>query len=400
MNILVIDDEWPEVYSGKAVRILNVFRLLRGQHTLHFLYIGDQPPKNLHLIKDIFSSVSSLDLSLSGGSWPGRLFNLLRVMPGDYAPWRFRRDFLRVCDNLIRILQEKKIDLIHCFSYFVAQFPASVAGVPKIWDVADSLYLTYVRKITAQGGKRDWKEWLRARMLFNFEHRHIARFDRTIFVSAGDAAVHRRYGSRTVLIPNGVDLDYFSPQRLSEDYPSVIFTGHMSFQPNVAAVMFFVSNILPLVHKEFPQLKFYVVGAQPSLEIQDLQARKGVIVTGFVNDVRPYLSKAMVFVSPMVNGSGIKNKLLQAMAMRKPIISTTLGAEAIDYVPNKDFMIADQPDRFAQELIELLSNREKRDFLAENGRRLVEEKYSWNKAIERYNSIYKIFGIKHNEQGI
>lgn len=387
MNILVIDDEWPALYSGKALRVINVFKKMEGRHQAHFLYIGDKPPVNTELIKDIFSSIDSIYLSLDAGDRIGRILNLLFLKPGDYAPWRYRKEYKKAGEQLQKIVEDKKIDIIQNFSYFFAQYAMGLNGCAKIWDVADSLYLTLRRKI--QVNKLGPKALLYAQKLFNYEDEIIKKYDKTVFVSASDAEVHGKIKKRTVLVPNGVDLDYFSALTITEDYPSVVFTGHMSFNPNVEAVLYFVKEILPLVREKFTALKFYIVGAEPNNEIMSLNGKDGIIVTGFVDDVRSYLAKASVFVSPMVNGSGIKNKILQAMAMRKPIISTTLGVEAIKYKADRDVIIADTPQEFAARLIQLLENKEKRDAIAGNGRQLVEKEYSWDMAVDRYEALYK-----------
>ena len=387
MNILVIDDEWPSEYSGKWVRIVNVFKRIRKDHQVHFLYIGEKPEKNTHLIKDCFASINAIDFSIDKGSFSGRLINLMLMKPGDYARWRYK-DKLQAVQRQIRdILTGKKIELMQVFSYYSAEYVSDFKRIPKIWDVADSLCLTLKRKIKLN--KLGFGQKIYARKLYNFEREMISLFEKTIYVSEGDAAVHEGLKEKIVVLPNGVDLDYFKPMETEEDCHSLIFTGHMSFNPNVQAVLYFRKEILPLVRKAFQEIKFYVVGAEPTKEILELNGKDGIIVTGFVDDVRPYLAKATIFVSPMVNGSGIKNKILQALAMGKPVVSTTLGAEAIEYIKDKDFMIVDQPVQFAQALVNLLKSKDKRDILAKSGRMLVEKKYSWDNTVERYLALYQ-----------
>jgi len=389
-NILIIDDEWPSEYSGKWVRIFNLFKKFKIEHKLHFLYIGNKPEKNLYLIKDIFQSIDLIYFHADRGTFLGRIINLFLLKPGDYARWRYKNKLRIVQKQIKNILADRKIDLIQVFSYYSAEYVSDFKEISKIWDVADSLYLTLKRKIDLK--KLGFGQKIYARKLYNFEHEMIKKFDRTIYVSEGDAAIHDCLKEKISIIPNGVDLDYFRPNETVEEYPSLIFTGHMSFNPNVQAVLFFEREVFPFVKKNFPKIKFYVVGAEPNKEILELNGKAGVVVTGFVDDVRPYLSKATIFISPMVNGSGIKNKILQAMAMGKPVVSTALGAEALEYRKGEDLMIADEPDIFARVLKNLLEDREKRNILGINGRRLVEEKYSWDKAIEKYRLLFQ--GLK------
>ena len=389
MNILVIDDEWPALYSGKALRIIHIFKRMSNEHRFHFLYLGDRPQKGTELFGEIFSSVNIVHTFLAGGTLWGRVLNLLLLKPGDYVRWRHSKEYSLTKSGIKKIIKENSIDLVHVFSNFTAQYVADIKGVKKMWDVGDSLYLYLSRKNKSGLSLSSLRARFYAHKIYRYEQEMIQKFDRTVFVSRIDAQVHHNLREKILFSPNGVDLEYYKSDSFGSDYPSLIFTGHMKFSPNVDAVLFFAKEIYPLVRKGFPSIKFYIVGAEPVTSIAALDGKNGIVVTGFVDDIRPYLGKATVFVSPMISGSGIKNKLLQAMAMRKPIVSTTLGAEAMSLTPGRDLILADAPVQFADALKQFLNNEEMRNKFAENGRRIVESTYSWETVAQQYDKWYR-----------
>ncbi len=195
-------------------------------------------------------------------------------------------------------------------------------------------------------------------------------------------------------IANGVDTEYFHPQAFTsmEEESSLVFTGSMDWLPNEDAVLFFCKDILPLIWKDKPEVKFYVVGKAPSSAIQEL-ARKDprIIVTGRVDDVRPIMAKAKVFVVPMRVGGGTRLKILEAMAMQKAVVSTKVGAEGIQYTEGKNILIGDSPEAFAKQVIAALNDSAKTTEIGILARDLVCRQYDWNSIGERLWSIYAKF---------
>ncbi len=238
--------------------------------------------------------------------------------------------------------------------------------------------------------------------LYSFIQWHkLARFERDLClkvdcvaaVSKHDAAALHALDSRIqpAIIPNGVDVEYYSPAAESSGQlpadPTLVFTGKMDFRPNVDAALWFAREILPLVRREFPGARVSLVGQRPAPSVQALAARQGVEVTGAVPDTRPYIGGAEVYVVPLRMGGGTRLKVLEGMAMGRAIVSTSLGAEGIDYAPDRDLVIADSPDAFASAVVALLRNPERRRELGSNARRLAAEKYDWNKIIPLFESI-------------
>ena len=231
-------------------------------------------------------------------------------------------------------------------------------------------------------------QYLEAR---NREMRSYKNFNYCIVVTQRDKMILESYSQllNVEVIPNGVDISYFKPINVKEDFPSLIFVGDMSGLKNVNAVLYLYKKIYPEILKEYQNIKFYIVGRNPCSEIRKLSSDRSVIVTGYVKDVRPYLAKATVVVVPFLNGTGIKNKVLEAMAMERPVVTTSIGAYGINVTPNKNIIIADDPKEFAKRIVELLNDEQLRRKIAHNGRILVEANYSWEKVADALNELFE-----------
>ncbi|MDQ4035939.1 MAG: glycosyltransferase, partial [Chloroflexota bacterium] len=195
--------------------------------------------------------------------------------------------------------------------------------------------------------------------------------------------------ARVEVVPNGVDADRFSPHRDLKPSPStLVFVGAMSYPPNVAAMRYFTNEVLPIVRRARPDTRLTIVGRDPAPDVRAM-ASASVQVTGEVEDVRPYLAAASVFVAPMVSGSGIKNKVLEAMAMARPVVVTSLAVEGLPVHNGQNALVADGAAPLAAAIIRLLGNPEERTRMGEAGRSLVEQQYTWEACAARYEELYQ-----------
>ncbi|MCK5096762.1 MAG: TIGR03087 family PEP-CTERM/XrtA system glycosyltransferase, partial [Desulfobacteraceae bacterium] len=200
-------------------------------------------------------------------------------------------------------------------------------------------------------------------------------------------------------IPNGVDYEYFSPSagfnnlksRKENHNPIIVFTGAMDYYANIEGVTWFCHEILPGIKKEFPKIQFYIVGSNPVSKVKDLENIKGVNVTGFVDDIRPYYQFADVCVVPLRIAAGIQNKVLEAMSMAKPVVTTTKALEGIHAVIDEHILVEDDPLNFSNSVTMLLKNSEQRKTLGAKARSFVKQNFSWTinmKILERQLSLY------------
>jgi glycosyltransferase involved in cell wall biosynthesis len=197
-------------------------------------------------------------------------------------------------------------------------------------------------------------------------------------------------GARTLVIPNAADVEYYQPRATDPalDGRTVVFFGHLSYFPNVDGVTYFVREIWPRVTAVHPEARLKIIGRDAPRSIRDL-ARPGVELTGFVSDLRPHLAAATAVVVPLRLGGGTRLKIVEAMAMGKAIVSTTLGVEGIEAVPGRDLLVEDQPAAFADAVNRLLDERSFAVRLGQSARQLAVRRYAWSVAARALESFYR-----------
>lgn len=232
-----------------------------------------------------------------------------------------------------------------------------------------------------------YQQW---RKTWKYERSACRRFDLVIAVSVPDEQQMRNeYGlEHTAAVPTGVDVDYFSPSGIPSDKYNVVFTGSMDWLPNEDAMQYFIREIMPLVRKDIPELTLTVVGRNPYASLIELSKRdKRIVVTGRVDDVRPYIEQASVYIVPIRIGGGTRLKIYEAMAMGKPVLSTTVGAEGLPVTNNEDVMLADSAEAFAASLTTLLRDEKAAQALGDRGAKLVREKFGWRAVAESFAEL-------------
>ncbi|MBI4630847.1 MAG: glycosyltransferase [Chloroflexi bacterium] len=190
-----------------------------------------------------------------------------------------------------------------------------------------------------------------------------------------------------IIVPNGIFLsDYTSNFQLRTSNFQLVFTGKMDYRPNIDAVVWFANEIFPKIKNEIPEAQFIIVGQKPTQAVKSLKSINGIKVTGAVDDIRPHIGGATVYVAPLRMGGGTRFKLLEAMALKKPIVSTTIGAEGFAIQNGREMLIADDADSFAQATITLLRDETKRQALSEEGYEFV-KRYDWGEIVPTIEEI-------------
>jgi glycosyltransferase involved in cell wall biosynthesis len=234
-------------------------------------------------------------------------------------------------------------------------------------------------------------QWQKLR---RYETAVCQRVDQVIAVSEADKEILRKLGPgvEVTVIPNGVDTRAYDPE---QTYPlvlephSVVFTGKMDFRPNIDAVLWFCHQVLPLIKTQVPDVHFYVVGQRPPQRLRPLAEYPAVTLTGYVDDVKPYIAGAGVYVVPLRIGGGTRLKIMEAMALGKAIVCTSLGCEGYPVTSGRELAIADTPQDFARCVVELLGDAQRREELGRAGRRFVEERYDWRAIVPRLERVYE-----------
>ena len=226
-----------------------------------------------------------------------------------------------------------------------------------------------------------------AKLLARFEKQVARAVDASLFVSDEEAALFKRcsgsYAHTVYALHNGVDLDFFSPDADFEalgsgsESPALVFTGAMDYRPNIDAAVWMATEILPLVQRQLPQATFTIVGSNPAAAVQRLARRRGVRVTGRVDDVRPHIAAADISVAPIRIARGVQNKVLEAMAMAKPVVATPEAHSGISAEPGRDLIVAATAGEFVSHIVELAGDAKRRKDLGAAARERVEAEYSW-----------------------
>jgi sugar transferase (PEP-CTERM/EpsH1 system associated) len=238
----------------------------------------------------------------------------------------------------------------------------------------------------------------RLRRAYNrIEARRFERFERRLYGRIDGCAVPSRREAEALsmvapalavrAVPNGVDLDEFVPQPPNDASANIVFTGTMNYRPNADAAVHLVRDILPLIHRRRPDVHVLICGMDPPREVRVLAGPR-VEVTGWVADTRPYLASAAAIVVPLRSGGGTRLKVLEALAMSRPVVSTTLGCEGLEVTPETNVLLADDPESFAATVLRLLDHRRLGAELGRRGRELVEAAYSWDVAGAALDELY------------
>ncbi len=281
-------------------------------------------------------------------------------------------------------------DFIHCAVLRPEGF--SAASVCFTHNVEAEIYGRHVSATSNALMRRVWAGQ-HAKML-RFEQHELRRFSSVVAVSERDAHFFReRFGLTTVeTIPTGVDLDYFawrdSPPMDADHPPTVVFTGSMDWAANIDGIRFFLAEVWPRVLQEMPQARFVIVGrSPPAALVAQAQALQGVSCSGFVADVRPYVHGAHVFVIPLRVGGGTRIKAFEAMAMGCPVVSTAIGIEGLDIVPQEHFLLRDSAEDQARGVLDLLGDSALRRGLSTRARKRVEDRFGHRVAAQAFEQI-------------
>ncbi|PKO57625.1 MAG: hypothetical protein CVU24_18640, partial [Betaproteobacteria bacterium HGW-Betaproteobacteria-18] len=284
-----------------------------------------------------------------------------------------------------RKLCEGSFDLIFVYCSSMAQYVEGASHIPRVIDFVDVDSEKWQQYAGLASFPLNLLYRLESARLRSYERLIAERYQRCFFVSAKEAADFRQLvhgGAKVTAIPNGVDLERFSPSGGSYKPGTLVFTGAMDYFANADAVLFFVKDILPLVRQSVPGCTLLVVGRNPPASIRALPAKyPGVTVTGAVESVVDYVTASAVFVAPMRIARGVQNKILEAMAMGVPVVTTPLGHEGIEALAGRDIIVVEQPALFARQVVKLLTDPELRNTMSLSGRRGVEEHYDWAKQL-------------------
>jgi sugar transferase (PEP-CTERM/EpsH1 system associated) len=393
VNILFLAPRLPlPADTGGKIRTLNILKQLAKEHTVHlacFSFEADDP-KFSEDLKSLGVAVTLVPMKES---------TMIQKAIGLYfyaIPFSLAKYNTQQMDRAVKdLLKEQSFDAVHVDHLHMAHYIKHFPKIPRMLDEHNVEYKILERCSEVETSplkKHAYHD--QAVKMWAFEAEMAERFQCVFACSEDDRLLINKMTSGLVpihVVPNGVDTEFFQPQNKDvqlED--ALVFTGSMDWLPNDDAITYFCRDILPLIWQGKKDVKLYVVGKNPSAAVLELAAKDNrVVITGRVDDVRPYIERSKVFIVPLRIGGGTRLKILEAMSMTKAVVSTTIGAEGIQHTRDVDIALADHPQQFAQTIIELIDNPQRVADLGKEGRKLVCAKYDWNVVGEKLNGIYE-----------
>jgi sugar transferase (PEP-CTERM/EpsH1 system associated) len=387
-------------HQGAALRSYNLIKNLAPRHQISLLSFADGPnvPKRVDALAQYCAGVTTVPLPHRAGAQ-----RALSVLFSPLPDMAHRLPSVEFDNQLRMLLDRERFDVVQVEALEMAQYGLAVArSVPDparrvIFDDINAEYLLQRRAFEAD--IKQPSRWLGAlysliqwRKLQQYEAQVCRQVNEVVVVSQADREALQRLVPelKCAVVPNGVDTDYFQPIATSlESDLELVFTGKMDFRPNVDAVLWFAEDILPLIHEELPGTSLTVVGRDPHRRLAAVRSLPHVTVTGYVDDVRPYVARASVFVVPLKVGGGTRLKLLQAMSMGKAVVSTSLGCEGIKVEHGRHLIVTDDPAGFASAVVELVKDPVRRRELGLAARGQACSQHDWKLITPLLEKVYE-----------
>lgn len=384
----------PYLPSLIRVRPYNLIKYLAGQGheiTLLALVPPGEDTSGLDSLRQWCRQVQTAPLP----RWR-TLGNALLALPGR-TPLQAAYSRSPEMSELIRKTENQAtFDLVHVEHLRGAELARAIQNLPIVFDSVDSITLLFEK--VRQAGPT-WRSRLLANLDLartrHYEARLLERFARVLVTSPRDREALAKLSTtpavedRLVVLPNGVDLSYFEPLDIGRDPATIIFSGKMSYHANIAAALDLAREVMPVVWQAVPEAKLTIAGKDPTPELIALTADPRIVVTGTVPDLRPFLAQATVAVTPIRYGVGIQNKVLEALAMGTPVVSTPQATSALQVQPEQELLVGDTPQRLAQAVISLLTDDALRRRIGQAGRQYVETQHDWQVAAQNLAQIYQ-----------
>lgn len=394
MKILFISYDFPFPPAGGSIsRDYNLIKQMSKEHELHWInrtIRGKVKKEYKEEMQKYFKEMNIIEWDYRH-TLSGLLKSLFSNTP--YIITRFKSD--EMTKIVTETISRNEFDLILCDHIYLSQYiPDNVLGKIPVIPNNEDCGFTYYNRMTENSGifrkvyaKSQWKKML------NYEIEVLKQYKVYITTSQKEKElISSYYGEGEIkVIENGVDTEFFFYKQRNNFKPNIVFTAWFKYYPNSEAAVYFAKKVFPLIKKEIPEMEFYIVGKEPPQSVKDLEKTEGIKVTGYVDDVRKYLVNADATVIPLKIGGGTRLKILEAMSMKVPVISTELGAEGLKTEDGTNILIAKSDIDFAEKVVSLCRDKNLANQLSENGRHLVEENYSWEDIGKELNSFLNTF---------
>jgi glycosyltransferase involved in cell wall biosynthesis len=392
MKILFVSPYLPSRRAGSPVRLRGLMTNLAKSHSLSIVSLV-RPAEDPALLDEVRSycdlavTIPNERFGLTGAR--KRAFQLRTALStrSSFHAVHHRADFQAALDQ---VLERNSYDLIQVENCFMTQyrFPRELPVVVDEHNVDYEILTRTAAVVTAQP-RRAFNQ-LDALKLRAEEERSWRTADACAVTSPHDEELVRQAAphTRVAVVPNAVDTEFFTPRATTSEPTTVLFFGTLSYYPNTDGLLSFVRTVMPILRRSHPAIRLLVVGREPPPALVRY-ASPDITVTGEVDDVRPYLERARVVIAPLRIGGGTRLKILEAMAVGKPVVSTRIGAEGIAVTDQRDILLADEPDAFAAQVGRVLDDDDLARRLGDAARRLVETEYEWGASARKLEALQR-----------
>ena len=386
MKILVILSRVPfPLEKGDKLRAYHQLKVLHQKHEIVLCCLSDSKvhPDAEKALREISSSFHIFHLK----RWRiavNLFFGLFSRKPMQVIYFYQKK----IHSAIKKIIEKDDPDHIYCQLIRTAEYAKNEHNYIKTLDYQDA----FSKGVERREQKASWP----LREIFRMERRRLIAYENIIFeyfelktiISAEDRRfIYHPERQDIAVITNGIDTQFFTPDYQKTKSFDLVFTGNMSYPPNIETAEYIVNEILPKVQEVNPDINLLLAGSSPHKRVSQLANNKGVEVSGWLDDIRDAYAMGRIFLAPMLIGTGLQNKLLEAMAMELPCITSPLANRSLKAVDGRDLIVGNESEDYSKSIIDLLQSPKRRAELGEAGREFVHERFSWNQSVEKLEDL-------------
>jgi polysaccharide biosynthesis protein PslH len=385
MQILVVATWWPfPPNNGSKIRLYYLLRALSVTHRVTL--VAFCPEAEMLTIE------------------PGDALNNVRVVPVRADPFRhvnapppvkYVSPIPLMCwpsPEMQRAVQQaaqsEKFDGVVAYQLPVGQYALQLSHTPRVFEIDTALsFQMRERYQRGRSGSAHWRTWLSWQKAERYEKRLVRQYQAVTVSGPMELDYLSSFGVHTELLPNGVDCERNRPGLVAAEPNTLVYAGALTYSANYDAMQYFLAEIYPLIKQRVLDVTLTITGSLSGVDRSGLRLDDSVQLPGRVEDIRPLVAGSAVSIAPIRRGAGTRLKILEAMALGTPVISTSKGAEGLNVIDGEHMLIADEPEQFAARTVQLLRDAGLRQLLVGHARRLVEERYDWNEIGRRFNEL-------------
>jgi len=381
-------------HEGMTIRTYNLIKFMSNYHEIYLLTLiqNKEEISGLEQMKKYCKLVYGAPIRANNSRFLLTWYLFKSLFSG--RPFiSYKYDVKEVRLKIRELVNKEKFDIAHLDLLHLVQYENEIRGIPKILIEHNVESILLSRRVKRENNLIIkaflYTQYLKLR---KYEKIMCERMEHCIVVSEVDRETLASMipGLKVTVIPNGTDTDYFVNNETIEKH-LIVFVGNLTWFPNIDGIRYFIKRIFPIVLNAIPDIKFYIVGKNSPKYRIPRRYESYIHQTGVVSDIRPFVSRASVYIVPLRIGGGTRLKVLDAMAMKKAIVSTSVGCEGIEVMPGRDIVIEDNPVGFANHVVNLIKNPNLAGSLGENARNLVEKRYNWDIIYRKMHNIYSNF---------